>query len=112
MDSNADSSANNSAAAVSVQVCIALPARQILVDLQLSPQTTLLDAIHLSRIMEQAPEVTLESCRIGIYGKIKAPDTLVKEGDRIEVYRPLTADPKESRRRRVDSKLKKKAGAS
>ncbi|MCY1304044.1 Protein RnfH [compost metagenome] len=39
--------------------------------------------------------------RVGIFGKLKTPDAVVREGDRVEVYRPLTADPKQARRKRV-----------
>lgn len=68
---------------------------------QISIETTLLQAIHASGILQQHAEIDLTVMRVGVYGKLRKLDDLVKAGDRIEIYRPLRADPKNSRRLRA-----------
>jgi len=65
-------------------------------------ECTAMDAIKVSGILEQFPEIDLEKQKIGVYGKIIKPGLQVKEGDRIEIYRPITADPKTVKRRDQD----------
>lgn len=89
---------------LSVEVAYASPDKQALLTLQVKPGTTLLEAISLSGILEQFPEIDLGQAKVGIFSKISPPDTVLKEKDRIEIYRPLIADPKESRRKRADKK--------
>jgi uncharacterized protein len=84
-----------------IQVWYARPDRQIRRDLIVESGTSLEQAIRKSGILEEAPEIDLASCRTGIYGKLKALDTLLRDRDRIEIYRPLLADPKEARRKRA-----------
>jgi uncharacterized protein len=84
-----------------VQVCYARPNAPVVHDLTVPQGTVLQDAIKQSGILEEIPEIDLAICRVGIYGKLKALDTVLREGDRIEIYWPLVADPKESRRRRA-----------
>ena len=79
-----------------VQVCFAEPHRQTLIDLQVTPGTTIAQAVEQS-----FPEIDLALHTVGIYGKIKTVETVLREGDRVEIYRPLLADPKVSRRRRA-----------
>lgn len=62
--------------------------------------TTVRGVIERSRLAERWPALDLARNRVGIYGKLVSLDTLVAEGDRVEVYRPLLADPKERRRQR------------
>jgi len=62
-------------------------------------QCTAIEAINISGILEQFPEVVIEDRKIGIYGKIIKFDTQINEGDRVEIYRPITADPKTVKRR-------------
>lgn len=90
-----------------VQVCYATPERQILLDLSVPEGTSLQDAIIQSGILNQAPEIDLGLSRVGIYGKLRALDTVLRAQDRIEIYRPLIADPKESRRARAEKKSEK-----
>lgn len=87
-----------------VQVCYAKTDRQLLHDLSVPEGTTLHDAIRQSGVLAAMPEIDLATCRVGVYGKLKALDTILQEGDRVEIYRPLIADPKESRRRRAQKK--------
>lgn len=86
------------------QVCYVRPDRQFLLDVAVAQGTTLEQAVVQSGILGMAPEIDLASCKAGIYGKLKTLDTLLREHDRIEIYRPLTADPKDARRRRAGKK--------
>src|SRR6478672_9263735 len=83
---------------IRVQVCYATPARQYLQEVTLPAGSTLHDAVKRSGILQQAPEIDLSVATVGIFGKRKTLETVMREGDRVEIYRPLLADPKESRR--------------
>ncbi len=87
-----------------VQVCFAKSDKQLLHDLNVSEGTTLHEAIRQSGILLEALDIDLGTFRVGVYGKLKALDAVLQEGDRVEIYRPLIADPKESRRRRAQKK--------
>jgi putative ubiquitin-RnfH superfamily antitoxin RatB of RatAB toxin-antitoxin module len=89
------------AAQISVQVCYALPGSSFLKALTLNKGATITQAIEASGVLSSHPEIDVSQLRLGIFGKMKAADTEVREGDRIEIYRPLQADPKETRRRRA-----------
>lgn len=86
---------------IQVQVCYATPSVQVLRDLSVAPDSTLQQAVALSGILQDFPEIDLAAARVGIFGKLKKLDTSLREHDRIEIYRSLIADPKEARRRRV-----------
>jgi len=92
-----------------VQICYAKAELQILHDITVPAGTTLQDAILQSDILKQEAQIDLTVCYVGIYGKLKPFETILRDHDRIEIYRPLTADPKESRRTRVLKKGDKKA---
>lgn len=83
---------------ISVEVVAGLPRRQLLVDLELSPDATVADAIERSRILKRFPEMDRDDVQFGVWGKVVAPDRVLKDGDRVEVYRPLAMDPREARR--------------
>ncbi|WP_025915445.1 RnfH family protein [Herminiimonas sp. CN] len=87
-----------------VQVCFAKPDSVLLRDVLVPPGSTLQAAIEHSGILSEMPEIDLSACQVGIYAKLKTLETILRDGDRIEIYRPLIADPKESRRRRADRK--------
>lgn len=89
-----------------VQVCYAKPDRILMLDVQLMEGATLEQAIHQSGLLAQAPEIDLSTWRVGIFGKLKALDTILRDRDRIEIYRALIADPKDARRRRAIKKEK------
>lgn len=94
-----------------IEVCYALPAKQEIVTVELSAQAALADAVKASGLIEKHPEISLEEGKFGVYGKICRSDTLLREGDRVEIYRPLIADPKEVRRKRAEEgKAMKKGG--
>jgi putative ubiquitin-RnfH superfamily antitoxin RatB of RatAB toxin-antitoxin module len=86
---------------VNVQVCYAAPQRQIVLDLTVPAGATLHQAIKSSGILQLVPEIDLSVWRVGVFSKLETLDSEVYEHDRIEIYRPLIADPMESRRRRA-----------
>jgi len=87
-----------------VIVAWAVPGNALLRPLQVAPGTTIGQAIEASGLMQEVPEIDLAVYPVGIYGKKKPLDTILRPLDRIEIYRPLLADPKESRRRRAAHK--------
>ena len=88
-------------AIVRVQVCHALPSESFLVDLELPAGSTLLQAVQASGVQQRYPQIDLGAHKLGIFGKLRPADTVLRDGDRVEIYRPLQADPKETRRRRA-----------
>jgi putative ubiquitin-RnfH superfamily antitoxin RatB of RatAB toxin-antitoxin module len=84
-----------------VEVAYALPERQLIVAVDVPPQTTAVEAIRLSGIEEQFAEIDLQTNRIGVFGKLCKPDRVLAPGERVEIYRPLKADPKAVRRERA-----------
>ena len=94
---------------ISVQVCYARLDRQVLRELKVDAGATIRAAIEQSGVLREMPELDLDHCKIGVYGKLKPLDAGLHERDRIEIYRPLIADPKESRRKRAEKKSDKKA---
>lgn len=96
---------------ISIEVVYALPAEQTLLQLEVPQPTTIAEAIRLSGLPDKYPEIDLEKGKFGIFGKLSKPDTVLREKDRIEIYRPLIADPKEVRRKRAEEgKAMKKGG--
>ena len=89
-----------------IQLCYALPEQALVIDLDIEAGCTLEQAISISGLLTQFPEIDLTQNKIGIYGKLKLLDTVARDGDRIEIYRPLRADPMESRRRRAQNKTR------
>ncbi|WP_226806839.1 RnfH family protein [Candidatus Vallotia cooleyia] len=91
-----------------VQVCYALLNTQTLVSLKLPIGTTLHDAIEASKIMKIHPKINLIHQRIGVFGCIRALDSALEHGDRVEIYRSLIVDPKLARQRRIDKDFYKR----
>ncbi len=91
------------ARAEAVRVSVAYSPRARLVDeteLSLPAGATLADAIRASGVLDRHPDLDLTQAKIGIWGRVQAPDTMLRERDRVEVYRALQVDPKEARRLR------------
>lgn len=96
---------------INIEVVYALPNEQLLLKVQAPQGTTVSDAIKLSGILEKHPEIDLAKNKLGIYGKLSKADAPLRDKDRIEIYRPLIADPKEIRRQRAEEgKAMKKGG--
>lgn len=89
---------------IAIQLCYARPGLQILQTVNLRPGSTIAQAIEQSGIMQQVPELDLSTCKVGIFSKLKPMDSVLREGDRVEIYRPLLADPKIARRQRAEQK--------
>ncbi|WP_053154348.1 RnfH family protein [Pseudomonas sp. P1.8] len=96
---------------VEVEVVYAAVDRQALITVEVPAGTTLRAALLKSRVGDEFPELDLTDCPIGIFGKVVSdPDNrVVQAGDRIEIYRPLLADPKEVRRLRAAKAAEAKA---
>ncbi|WP_372526873.1 RnfH family protein [Piscinibacter sp.] len=91
-------------ARLSVVVAYSPAAGQVdVTQLSLPPGATVLQAVRDSGLLERHPGIDLASQKLGVWGKLRAPDDLLREGDRVEVYRPLLVDPKEARRQRYKS---------
>ncbi len=95
---------------IRVEVAYARPDRQVVLPLVVPEGTTVDTALRQSEIELQFPEIDLENVKVGIFGKITRRDTVLRPRDRIEIYRPLIADPKEVRRQRAGKGRKKKPG--
>jgi putative ubiquitin-RnfH superfamily antitoxin RatB of RatAB toxin-antitoxin module len=100
---------------ISIEVVYASVSRQVLIRVDVPPDTTVRQALTLSKIGSEFPELDLQSCPVGIFGRsVSHPETHgLSDGDRIEIYRPLLADPKEARRLRAAkaAQAKKDRGA-
>ena len=90
------------AATVTVDVVLARPQRQIIRRVRLPAGSTVVDALAASGLAEEFRE--LDSGRVGIYGKAVRADAILRDGDRVEIYRPLQVDPKDLRRMRAAKK--------
>jgi len=86
---------------LAISVCYASDRHEWLRALQVEAGTTIGEAIERSGVLEAFPGINLTTQAVGIYAKKKTLDTVLRERDRIEIYRPLVADPKDSRRRRA-----------
>lgn len=87
-----------------IEVAFALPDEQVIIPLQVAPGTTVEEAVRLSGILEKFPQIDLAVNKVGVFGKICKLNTPLRERDRVEIYRKLIADPKESRRKRAEKK--------
>ena len=86
---------------IEVEVAYALPQRQAIVPVQVAPGTTALEAARLSGITTRFEGIDLDNAKLGIFGKVVSPGQVLSAGDRVEIYRPLIADPKEVRKERA-----------
>jgi len=95
----------DSAQMIDIEVVYAEPQKQYLIALQLPAGSTLWQAVEQSGLIEQCPalQARVDSLpdNVGIYGAIKPADSLLKNGDRVEIYRSLLMDPKQARRLRA-----------
>lgn len=95
---------------ITVEVAYALPEAQEVVALQLPAGTLLRDAIERSGLLDRHPEIDLTHAPCGIYARPARLDTVLRDRDRVEIYRPLIADPKEARRKRAERDRAAKRG--
>ena len=103
---------------ITVEVAYALPQKQLLKTLSVAPGTTALEAVKMSGILESFPEIDTNSDNMGVFSQVLGTKGLdepaqyqLQPMDRVEIYRPLIADPKEVRRRRAAEAKAKRAQA-
>lgn len=92
--------------AIRVEVVLAMPGRQELVELEVSAGTTVAEAISTSGLQDRFEGFELDMSKVGIFGRKVSPQQVLRAGDRVEIYRPLIADPKEVRRQRALAQTK------
>ncbi len=96
---------------ITIEVVYALPQEQTLLALNVGKESTIKEAILQSGMLEKYPDIAINSVKVGVFGKLKKMTDSVREMDRIEIYRPLIADPKEVRKKRAAAGKKMKKGA-
>ncbi|MEK9778775.1 MAG: RnfH family protein [Gammaproteobacteria bacterium] len=84
-----------------IEVAYALRHKQTLLNIEVDDNASVEDAILQSNILKKYPEINLKKNKVGIFGKITSLDVKLREKDRVEIYRPLIADPKEVRKQRA-----------
>lgn len=94
---------------IQIQVVYALHDKQELVSLQLPVGSTVTQAVEASGLLAKYPEIDLARNKFGVFAKLAKPDTVLRDRDRVEIYRPLIADPKAVRKQRAaEGKVMKK----
>ena len=86
---------------LAIEVALAMPRKQRIVPLEVTPGTTCREAVAQSRIGDEFPDIDVLNAPLGVYGEVCEADAQVEEGDRVEIYRPLLLDPREQRRQRL-----------
>lgn len=93
---------------IRVEVVYALPSIQRLLEVEIESPSTVREAVAASGMAVEFSEINLEELKVGIFGRKSNPDSVLSDGDRVEIYRGLVAEPKESRRRRAEHAKKMK----
>lgn len=93
---------SNEADKFSVDVIYALADKQKIISIKVTPGTSFIDAVRQSRMAEFYPEIDLEKVKLGTFSRAVKHNEIVEQGMRIEIYRPLIADPKDVRRKRAE----------
>ena len=91
---------------IPVEVAYARPDAQVILSCQVPTGATVQQAIERSGVLDKFPEIDLQVNKVGVFGRLVKLDTELRARDRVEIYRPLIADPKESRRKRAEKKAK------
>ncbi|AAV81736.1 MULTISPECIES: RnfH family protein [Idiomarina] len=87
---------------LTIEVAYATPDKQVLLTVHPQEGATVEECIRMSDVLEQFPEIDLEQQKVGIWNKTVKLNAQPRDGDRIEIYRPLIADPKAVRKRRAE----------
>ncbi|MBF0255592.1 MAG: RnfH family protein [Gammaproteobacteria bacterium] len=94
-----------------VEVAYALADEQLILEVQAEPGLTLEAAVEKSGILQRFPQIDWATADVGLFGKLAKRTDLLQEGDRVEIYRPLIADPKEMRKKRAaEGKVMRRGG--
>lgn len=91
---------------IAVEIVYALPLEQKVIQIELEEGATVDDAVKRSGLLEQHPELDTAGWPLGIWGRAVMRSQILRDRDRIEIYRPLTADPKQVRRKRAEAERK------
>jgi putative ubiquitin-RnfH superfamily antitoxin RatB of RatAB toxin-antitoxin module len=86
---------------INIEVVYARPYHQALRRVLLAAGATVIDAVKRSGVLEEYPEIDLSRNKLGVYGKLTSGDAILRDRDRVEIYRELIADPIEARRTRA-----------
>lgn len=89
---------------IQIEVAYALPDEQFLFAEEVEEGATVGQALSASKLLTEFPNLNVD--KVGVFGKLVSPQTVLRAGDRIEVYRPLKADPRDRRRERVEKERK------
>jgi putative ubiquitin-RnfH superfamily antitoxin RatB of RatAB toxin-antitoxin module len=95
-------------ATVRATVVYCAPDRQWVVGVEVPAGSTLRDAVVASGLPSQVPQLDCAALDLGVFNRLRNPDAPVREGDRIEIYRPLAIDPKQARRIRAEIRRRRK----
>ena len=95
---------------IPVEVAFALPDKQEIIMLEVLPGTTAREAVLQSNINRHFPDLQLDAGKLGVFGKAVKDDQVLQAGDRVEIYRPLIADPKDNRKKRAAEAKQRRAG--
>lgn len=96
---------------ITVEIVFAKPGEQLLEQLSVAADATVESVIRQSGMLERYPEIDLAVNKVGVFGKAAPLTAKLHDGDRIEIYRPLIADPKEARKKRAAEGKAMKKGA-
>ena len=96
---------------INCEVAYALPTQQAIVSVAVKPDATVEEVITASTILQQFPDIDLSKTKVGIWSRVVKLRDSVSDGDRIEIYRPLIADPKEIRKRRAEKAKEEGVGS-
>jgi len=96
---------------INIEVAYALPDVQRIIPLQVNEGIELIDAVKQSGILDEFPDIDIEQSKVGIFGKLKKANTALREGDRVEIYRKLIADPKQVRKERAEQGKQTRKGS-
>lgn len=92
---------------INIEICYATPKEYFLEKVSLPAGSTVLAAIEMSRVLERFQEIDLTENKIGVFGELVSLSSVLVNGDRVEIYRPLPLDPKSLRQQRAKSKKAK-----
>ena len=95
---------------IHIEVVYALRDEQALIALEVPEGVTARQAVERSGLAARFPEIDPARVKLGIFGCVTSADTILRDGDRVEVYRPLEADPKDARRTRAGPRRTRKSG--
>jgi putative ubiquitin-RnfH superfamily antitoxin RatB of RatAB toxin-antitoxin module len=84
-----------------IVVAYATPEKQVLIRIEAPPGCTVAEAIDLSGVRTEFPDIEINPLALGIFSRKVSPGYVLSDGDRVEIYRPLIADPKEMRKQRA-----------